>query len=227
MKTYPVNLVGLETKRCLVIGGGAAAAGKVMGLIAAEARPIVISPTITPKLAALATEGRIEHWPRPFASQDLAGAFLVIAATNHPEVNRQVWEAACRQGALVNVVDAPSLCQFYSPAVIRQGDFVVSIATGGTAPALAARTRSELASRFGRAYAILTEWCGVMRPVVKEIFPDPRERKKRWTMLVDSSILDFLADGRFADARAKIAEIMGAVVAASLPAVDGDISYET
>jgi siroheme synthase-like protein len=226
VKTYPVNLIGLEKKRCLVIGGGEVATGKVLGLIEAGVRPVVISPTITPELAALAIEGQIEHRPRPFASQDVAGAFLVIAATNHPEVNQQVWEAACQQGALINVVDAPPLCHFYAPSVIRHGDFVVSIATGGTAPALAARARSQLATRFGPAYGILADWCGVIRPAVKEAFPDPVERKARWYMLVDSPVLDYLADGRFADARASVAKIMGTAVADSLP-VSGDSPNET
>ena len=220
MKTYPVNLVELGKQRCLVIGGGEVATGKVLGLIEAEARPVVISPDITPELAALAAEGRIEHQPRPFVPSDVAGAFLVIAATDNPELNRQIWAAACRQGALVNVVDAPQLCHFHAPSVIRQGDFVVSIATGGAAPALAARIRRELAARFGPAYGVLADWCAVIRPAVKQAFPDPEERKRRWQALVDSPALDLLADGRFPEARAWVTEVMGTAVAATLPPVE-------
>ena len=226
MKTYPVNLVGLEKKRCLVIGGGAVAGGKVLGLIEAGARPIVISPAITPELAALAAEDRIEYQARPFDAQDVAGAFLVIAATDDPALNREVWEAGCRQGALVNVVDAPPLCHFYAPSLIRRGDFVVSIASGGAAPALAARVRRELETRFGPAYGILVDWCGAIRPAVKEAFSDPDERKKRWVALVDSPLLDLLADGRIAEARAVVVQTMGAVVAASLPSLTRESPHE-
>jgi siroheme synthase-like protein len=217
MKTYPINLVGLDKARCLVIGGGAVAGSKVMGLVAAGARPIVISPTITPNLAMLAADGRIEHWPRPYHSQDIAGAFLVIAATNDPELNQQVWEVACQRGALVNVVDAPHLCNFYAPSVVRQGDFVISISTGGAVPALAARMRQELETHFGPAHGILVAWCAAIRPAVLDAFPDSAERKARWYALVDSPVLSLLAGGRFVEARAWIIKIMGADVASFLP----------
>ncbi|MFQ5578740.1 MAG: bifunctional precorrin-2 dehydrogenase/sirohydrochlorin ferrochelatase [Anaerolineae bacterium] len=226
MKTYPVNLVGLENERCLVIGGGAVAEGKVMGLVAAGARPIVISPAITPTLAALAAESRIEHRPRPFSPQDVTGAFLVIAATNDPELNRQVWEAARRQGALVNVVDAPAQCHFYAPSLVRRGDFVVSISTGGAAPALAARSRRELEARFGPEYEIMAAWCAAVRPAVQDAFPDPDERKARWYALVDSPVLALLGNGRIAEARAWVAQIMGAEVAACLPPLARESSHE-
>ena len=226
MKTYPINLVGLERKRCLVIGGGEVAAGKVLGLVEAGARPVVISPAITPELASLAAEDRIEYQARSFDPQDVAGAFLVIAATDDPALNRQVWETGCRQGALVNVVDAPPLCHFFAPALIRRGDFAISIATGGAAPALAARVRRELETRFGPAYEIMTDWCAAIRPAVKEAFADPDERKKRWVALVDSPLLALLADGRIAEARAVVAQTMGAVVAASLPPLTRESSHE-
>ncbi len=224
MKTYPVNLVGLEKKRCLVIGGGEVASGKVLGLIEAGARPVVISPAVTPELAALAAEGRIEYRARPFDPQDVAGAFLVIAATDDPALNRQVWEAGCRQGALVNVVDAPPLCHFFASALVRRGDFVVSIASGGAAPALAARVRRELEVHFGPAYGVLADWCAAIRPAVKQAFSDPDERKRRWVALVDSPLLALLADGRLPEARAWVADAMGTAVANSLPV--GDLPHE-
>lgn len=217
MKTYPVNLVGLGERRCLVVGGGAVAAGKVLGLVAAGARPVVISPAVTPELAALAAAGRIEYRARPFDAQDMAGAFLVIAATDDPALNRRVWAAGCQQGALVNVVDAPSLCHFYAPSLVRRGDFVVSIASGGAAPALAARVRRELESRFGPAYGVLVDWCAAMRPAVKAAFSDLDERKARWYALVDSPLLDLLADGRLPEARAWVVDVMGTAVADCLP----------
>ncbi len=226
MKTYPVNLVGLENERCLVIGGGAVAESKVIGLMAAGARPIVISPALTPHLAALATAGQIEHQPRAARPQDVAGAFLVIVATDDPALNRQMWSAARQQGALVNVVDVPLLCNFYVPAVVRRGDFVLSISTGGAAPALAARTRQKLEAHFGPEYETLAAWCAAIRPALLAACPHPTERKDRWYALVDSPVLPLLADGRTAAARAWVAQIMGEEVAAFLPPAAEEASHE-
>ncbi len=226
MKTYPINLVGLKNERCLVIGGGAVAEGKVMGLITAGARPIIISPAITPNLAALAAAGRVEYRSRAVCPQDVAGAFLVIVATDDPELNRQVWPAARQQGALVNVVDAPPLCNFYAPAVVRRGDFVLTVSTGGAAPALAARTRQELEARFGPEYETLVAWCAAIRPAVLNVDPNPAERKERWYALVDSPVLSLLANGRTAAARAWVAKIMGEEIATFLPSAVGEASHE-
>ncbi|HHT9131554.1 MAG TPA: precorrin-2 dehydrogenase/sirohydrochlorin ferrochelatase family protein, partial [Candidatus Tripitaka californicus] len=71
----------------------------------------------------------------------LAGAFLVIAATDDKEVNQKVWEDAQRHGLLVNVVDQPGLCNFIVPSVVNRGELQISISTGGASPALAKRIR--------------------------------------------------------------------------------------
>jgi len=204
-----VNLVGLEDKRCVVVGGGAVAARKAARLIAGGARPVVISPTIQPDLAAMQTAGQIERIPRGYHSGDLEDAFLVIAATDDPALNRQVWEAVCREGILVNVVDSPPMCNFFTPAVVQRGDFVVSISTGGNTPALASRLRRELENRFGQEYAVLAAWCSSIRPVMLEVFPDPEERKAQWYALVDSPVLALLSAGQYTEARAWIEENLG------------------
>lgn len=217
MKSYPLNLVGLENRRCLVVGGGTVAARKAAGLIAAGARPVVISPVLGADLREMQMENQIEHLPRGYRRGDLSGAFLVIAATDVPALNRQIWEQGNGEGALVNVVDSPEMCHFFVPAIVQRGDFVVAVSTGGTAPALAARLRRELEGQFGREYETLTAWCGSIRSEMREVFSDPAERKERWYTLVDSPVLTHLAAGRTRQARAWIAENLGERLADLLP----------
>jgi precorrin-2 dehydrogenase/sirohydrochlorin ferrochelatase len=217
MKSYPITLIGLEHKRCVVVGGGSVAVRKITGLIAAGARPVVISSTIKPALNSMLKAGLIEYIPRKFHPSDLEDAFLVIAATRDPELNQQVWEAARRAGALVNVVDTPQMCDFFNPAVVRRGDFLVSISTGGNAPMLASHVRQELEARFGHEYEVLTAWCAAIRPILLEIFPDPKERKFHWRTLLGSPVLSLLSTGREDEARAWIEEKLGTRVADSLP----------
>ena len=99
MQTYPINLIGLATRRAVVIGGGAVAARKVAGLLAARAAVTVVSPELVPELQALAESGSVSIVPRAYADGDLAGAFLVIAATDDPQVNREVWAEQAAAGA--------------------------------------------------------------------------------------------------------------------------------
>ena len=63
---YPIVLTDLSGVGCTVIGGGSVAERKVEGLIAAGARPRVVSPTLTPKLRAWRDQGKLEHHPRRY-----------------------------------------------------------------------------------------------------------------------------------------------------------------
>ncbi len=226
MKSYPLNLVGLENQRCLVIGGGEVAARKAAGLVAAGARPVVISPSLHPELKEMLAAGQIEHLARPYQPDDLRGAFLVIAATADPDVNRQIGKACREAGALVNVVDSPQECTFIAPAVVRRGDFVISISTGGTAPALAARLRAQLETRFGQQYGALVALCASLRPAMRAAFPDPEERKARWYALIDSPVLSLLAAGRDSEAHAQVEALLGVPLDEGLPLEARADSYE-
>lgn len=57
---------------------------------------------------------------------------------------------------LVNVEDIPSLCDFHVPAIVRRGDLLLSVSTGGRAPGLARLVREWLDARFG------SEWAGYL-----------------------------------------------------------------
>ncbi len=50
---------------------------------------------------------------------------------------------------LVNVEDVLPLCDFHVPAIVRQGDLLLTASTGGTAPGLARALREHLAESFG------------------------------------------------------------------------------
>ncbi|MBI2490575.1 MAG: bifunctional precorrin-2 dehydrogenase/sirohydrochlorin ferrochelatase, partial [Candidatus Rokubacteria bacterium] len=143
MGYYPAFLE-LGGRRCLVVGGGMVAERRVDGLLAAGATVTVIAPTLTPALAALAAEARIRHDRRTVAPGDLDGFELVLAATDSRQANAAVAVEARQRGGWVNAADDPAHCSFILPALVRRGDLVVAVATGGTSPALARAVREEL-----------------------------------------------------------------------------------
>jgi precorrin-2 dehydrogenase / sirohydrochlorin ferrochelatase len=152
MKTYPIFAI-IDQKPCLVVGGGAVGERKVLDLCAVGARVTVVSPALTPRLAAMAAAGEIRHLPGDFRPEQVAGMALVMAATDDPEVNARVSAAAGARNIWVNVADAPELCSFIVPAQVRRGDLTLAISTGGASPALARRLRQELEQYFGPEYA--------------------------------------------------------------------------
>src|SRR3954447_11880044 len=91
---FYIACLKLTGRRCVVVGGGDVGLEKVEGLLACDARVVLVAPDALPELEALAAEGSIEWIRRPFAPADLDATFLVIAATNDSEVNIAVYGEA-------------------------------------------------------------------------------------------------------------------------------------
>ena len=76
----------------------------------------------------------------------------VIAATNDAALNATIARDAAEKGKLVNVVDAPELGSYITPAVHRTGDVVVAVSAGGV-PTAAARIRDSIGAPVDQRYA--------------------------------------------------------------------------
>jgi siroheme synthase-like protein len=188
VKTYPINVIGLEQRHSVVIGGGNVAARKVAGLLEAGARVTVISPALAPELETLAETGRIVFIGRDYRTGDLAGAFLAIAATDEPAVNQAVWQEAEQLGCLVNVVDDAAHSNFIVPAVVRRGEVSVAVSTGGASPALARRLRERLETLVGPEYGELADLLAELRPQLLSRFESGEARLAVALRLVDSEL---------------------------------------
>lgn len=153
----------LEGRRCLVVGAGSVAEGKIASLLETGARVQVIATRALPGVMQWAELGYIKLQLRPFAADDLDGMFLAVVATSSPDLNLEIYGEAQRRRVLCNVVDVPELCDFYYPAVVRRGDLQIAISTNGQSPALAKRLREQLEQQFGPAYAEWVEELGKAR----------------------------------------------------------------
>ena len=80
----------------------------------------------------------------------MEGCWLVIAATDDPAVQQQVFDDGERAGVWVNAADDPARCAFYLPAVLRREPAVVAVSTEGRSPALAAWLRDRMARTLPR-----------------------------------------------------------------------------
>ncbi len=209
MNTYYPVYIEMRDQPCVVVGGGKVAEGKVDGLLAVKAKVTIISPELTSQLRDLAEQKQIIHVARAYQPGDLAGAFMVICATDQPEINHQVWQEATENHQLVNVVDDTPRCNFIAPSILRNGDLTIAISTSGRAPALAVRLKERLQRELGPEYARFLELAGELRQPLAQHIPDFETRKALWYQLVDSEILEVLADGDEAKAREMISGVVG------------------
>ena len=190
---YPI-ILDVEDRTCVVVGGGRVAARKVQALLREGARPIVISPQVTPAITALATEGRLELRERPFQPTDLDGALLALVATDDPEANRTAAAAARERGVLVNVADVPALCDFTVPATVHRGAVTIAISTGGASPALARHLRQRLEEAVGEEYGVLAELLASLRAEAQEVIP-AAERRAAWQRALAGEALALIHAG--------------------------------
>jgi len=191
MSFYPICL-DLDGRPCVVVGGGRVAERKVLGLLSCSAQVSVISPELTDELLRKHNDGTI-HWiNRQYRQGDLMQAFLVIAATDDEETQKQVYEEAAAHNILLNVADVPQRCNFILPATVRQGDLIISISTAGKSPALARKLRMELEKRFGAEYRVLVDILGAIRPEILASGLEQSDNEQLFKQLLHDDMADWI-----------------------------------
>jgi len=190
--TYPVSLV-LDGRRVLVVGGGKLATRRVADLLETGARVEVVSPTVSPEIAAWADEDRVGVALRPFEAGDVSGAWLCVAATDDRAVNRAVVVAAEREHCFVSSAGDGSASSARPMSVLRRGDLEVAVGTSGRAPAAAVWIRQQLATLVGPEYGVLID-------LVAEARAEARAGAD-WQAALDSGILGSIRAGRLDEAR--------------------------
>jgi precorrin-2 dehydrogenase/sirohydrochlorin ferrochelatase len=117
--------------------------------------------------------------------EDLDGAFICVASSSDADERVAIARAARERGVLVNVMDDVPNCDFAAPAIVRRGDLVLAISTGGRSPAVARKVREELERRYGAEWA---ETLAVIAEVRRETLPaldELRVRAERWREALD------------------------------------------
>src|SRR5204862_6858586 len=89
---FYIACLRLSGRRCVVVGGGEVGLEKVEGLLACDARVVLVAPEAVRELRELAAEGSVAWLRREYASADLDGTFVVVAATSDTDVNIRVYE---------------------------------------------------------------------------------------------------------------------------------------
>ncbi|WP_421306986.1 siroheme synthase CysG [Aeromonas veronii] len=191
----------LDNKPVLLVGGGEVAERKARLLLDAGAHLTVVAPELGPELAELAANGSIEWLAGEFAPQQLAGKWLVVAATDRREVNALVYQSANQARIFANVVDDPKRSSFIMPSIIDRSPLMVAISSGGKAPVLARLLREKLEAMLPQHLGAVATFAGSLRERVKARFASMGERRRFWERLLEADRLgQALARGDHASA---------------------------
>jgi uroporphyrin-III C-methyltransferase len=176
MRMLPIFLK-LEGRRCLLVGAGNVALDKIGSLLKTGLSLRVVAPEALPAVRQLATEGKLEWVERRFEATDIDGNFVVIAATDSPEVNAAVYQQALQRGILCNSVDDIPHCDFFFGSVVSRGELQIAISTSGESPAVAQRLRREIDEQLPEDLGAWLANLGQLRREVLASHPPGEARK--------------------------------------------------
>ena len=205
LKYYPIFL-DIRDKKCVIVGGGEVAARNAERLLDCGAKVFVISPQLTPALAALKEKDIICHIAAEYTGDLIHGATLVIGATDDEKINATISFDARNKGIPVNIVDDPQKCDFILPSLMQRGDLAITIGTAGKSPALARHLREELEAKYGREYEIFLNILGSLRAkMVKNAGVD-----KNWVkLLLAAGMLDSIREKDWEKVKKTVQKITG------------------
>ena len=132
MNYFPL-LLDVDFKKVVIVGGGHVARQKIEALLPTKAQVTVVSLSVTETVQQYIDEGLVTWKEKAFEAADLDDATLVFAVTNDEEVNNAV-EEATQHWQLLSRADAKGRVDFINPAVVRRGDFVVTVSTSEPVP---------------------------------------------------------------------------------------------
>ncbi|MFA5291457.1 MAG: bifunctional precorrin-2 dehydrogenase/sirohydrochlorin ferrochelatase [Phycisphaerae bacterium] len=190
---YPIFL-NLKSKRAVVIGGGAVAARKVLGLLQAQARVVVVAENIDDTLETRCKSTNTEFVEAKYSKDYLVGATIVFAATNSRKLNEQIYNDCQQLEIFCNVADDPELCDFFVPAVVRRDDLQIAICTEGDFPAYAGHIRKKLEDIFTEKHGEFLTELESIRKYVMETMPDSARRKALLGELAGDTSFEYFTD---------------------------------
>ena len=186
----PVGL-RVDGREILVVGAGRIAARKAAAYADQGALLTVVAPEHSSDMDDV--DVQVRHHRR-FHPSDLDRMWLAVTATGIPAVDGEVFAAAEARQIWCNAADDPAHCSTILPAVVRRGPLTVSIATGGTSPAVASWLRRRLGDVLDDDTLAVAEIATRARQAVRDA--GLSTEVPGWAEVLDNEALDLIADGR-------------------------------
>ncbi len=139
---YPIFLKTSQL-HILIVGGGNVAEEKLHFLTKSspDAKVTMVAPMFRQDTLTLAKKYSADLINGVYHKDLILGKHLVIATTDKPEVNEQVYQDCRAMDKLVNVADNPPYCDFYMGGIVTKGNVKIAISTNGKSPTTAKRLR--------------------------------------------------------------------------------------
>lgn len=185
MERNNLHPIFLKTKNLnvLIVGGGNVAEEKLTFLLKSspDAHVTMVSPMFREGTINLAKKGCVTLVKDTYNKGYLEGKHMVVATTDVPEINVQVWQDCRAVSKLVNVADNPPYCDFYMGGIVTKGNVKIAISTNGKSPTMAKRLRQFFEEVIPDNINDLAENLNEYRKTIKGDFEEKVEALNEFT----------------------------------------------
>ncbi|MDE3175196.1 MAG: siroheme synthase [Pseudomonadota bacterium] len=176
----------LAGRKVVLAGDGEPTAWKVELLAATGADLRLFSAAPVEKLAASAARAGVAILPRGWREADLDGALVGVLETADEGEAARFRAAARAAGALVNVIDRPSFCDFSFGSIVERSPLVIAVSTAGAAPVFAQGLRARIEAMFPDSLRLWARAAQDWRPRLSGF--DQRRRRAVWLDFTDRAL---------------------------------------
>ncbi len=186
---YPIFLK-TRTLHVLIVGGGNVAEEKLSFLTKSspDAKITMVSPMFRENTLKLAANYDVELIRTTYKTEFLNGKHLVIATTDKPDINIQVYNDCRSMDKLVNVADNPPYCDFFMGGIVTKGNVKVAISTNGKSPTTAKRLRQFFEDVIPEDISRMVQNLNTYRKTIKGNFEQKVDKMNEVTETLVSNI---------------------------------------
>ncbi|ATN01779.1 NAD(P)-binding protein [Staphylococcus capitis] len=182
-------MLDLTNKKVVVVGGGKIATRRIKTLLNYTEHIHVVSPAITNQIAQWVETQRITHSEKRFEPTDIEEVDMVVAATNHSEVNEEV-RLSVPKHVLFNHAEQAELGNVTFPNVFRRDRLTISVCTEGASPKLGQRIINHLEDTYNEEYATYVQFLYESRQYIKALSIEPSDKHALLEQILSDTYLD-------------------------------------
>ena len=178
--------IDIEEANGLIIGGGKQVLGKIEKLLHYKPKLRVITAEALDAVKEIAEKNEVLIEFREFQDSDLEPRpdFVIIACDDMEERKRIA--GICRdRHILVNSVDDVENCEFIFPSLIQRGKLSIGVMIGGASPVIGMDIKRQIEELLPDNIEEILEQMEMIRPEMKEKYPDEKERAKIFRMIYE------------------------------------------
>jgi uroporphyrin-III C-methyltransferase/precorrin-2 dehydrogenase/sirohydrochlorin ferrochelatase len=197
----------LQDQRVLVVGGGIEAQRKINRLRKHGAQIDLVAASLNAELLAMHEQQSLS-WLGAELPTQVNDIRLLVIAESDPDMKTRALVYGHHHRLLINAVDDPANCSAILPAIVDRYPITIAIGSGGAAPELARKLRSQLETQLPQWIGPLAQLSADLKLRIRERFPQSAKRRQLLHWLFTGAPARHMSQGQPALARTELEQAL-------------------